>query len=281
MNQPTTKTKTLSYSRRRWRSIIVTGLLLVMVALFVRWQNDLLIHSSFSTGYVLMASLLFLAAFNLRKKIPVLPQMGTAAAWMQLHIYVGLSTFLVFALHIGWRIPDGPFELLLAGLYLTVAFSGVYGLYVTRVVPKKLTAIHEEVIFERIREFRQQLAADAQTLVLSACQTTPVLANFYANRLAVFFERPRSVLWTAAPNGRLRKQLVAEIESLDRYLVDDQRAASRQLLTLVRKKDDLDYHHAMQGRLKVWLFAHVGLTYSLLIVAILHGILAHAFVGAN
>ena len=48
---------------------------------------------------------------------------------------------------------------------------------------------------------------------------------------------------------------------------------------MVRKKDDLDYHTAMQGRLKMWLFVHIAMTWSLLIFSVVHGVLAHAYGG--
>lgn len=72
---------------------------------------------------------------------------------------------------------------------------------------------------------------------------------------------------------------MAEIEELDRFLAIDQRTVSRGLTELVKRKDDLDYHQAVQGRLKIWLFVHIGLTYSLLAVSFLHMVLVHAFTG--
>ena len=81
------------------------------------------------------------------------------------------------------------------------------------------------------------------------------------------------------PTGRTRRQLVAELEDLDRFLAGDDRRVSRELAIMVRKKDDLDYHRVMQGKLKMWLFVHIAMTYSLLIFAVVHGILAHAFSG--
>ena len=156
-----------------------------------------------------------------------------------------------------------------------------YGLYVTRILPKRLTAVNEEIIFERIPAFRQKLAAQARVIALEACETSEVLAKFYSNRLIHFFERPRSLAYMVSPSGGKRRQLVGEIEALDRFLGDEQRTASRKLAGLVRQKDDLDFHRAIQGRLKIWLFAHIGVTYSLLIVAVVHGVMAHAFSGAT
>jgi hypothetical protein len=51
------------------------------------------------------------------------------------------------------------------------------------------------------------------------------------------------------------------------------------LADLVRRKDGLDYHHALQTSLKLWLFMHVPLTYSLMIFSLLHVVLVYAFSG--
>lgn len=209
----------------------------------------------------------------------MLPALGSAAFWMQLHIYVGLATFAIFGFHIAWRVPHGMFESFLAMLYLVVASSGVYGLYVTRFYPSRLNSLNEEVIFEQIPALRQRIAAHARAIVLQACEASDVLAKFYTNRLAAFLERPRKLAYLIQPNGRMRRQLISEIEELDRYLTEDQRSLSQQLSAMVIQRDDLDYHYALQGRLKVWLFVHIGLTYSLLAVAFLHMVLAHAFSG--
>lgn len=268
-----------SFRRRRIQRTIVTVAVLAVIGLIIYAQNQKLIHSAYSTGYLLIGAVFFLAAFNLRKKLTFLPAIGSASTWMQIHIYVGLSTFVIFGMHIAWRVPDGWLEGFLATLYLTVALSGVYGLYATRVLPKKLTALSEEIIYERIPAFRKQVAVTARQLVIEACESSDVLAKFYVNRLAPYFEKPRSLAYMVHPSSRQCRQLVAEIEDLDRYLAKEQRSVSRQLTGLVRQKDDLDYHSAIQGRLKIWLFMHIGLTYSLLIVAVVHGVMAHAFGG--
>lgn len=267
------------FTYRRKRNAMITLIIILLLAMIVHFQHQQLVRSNFTTGYVLISCLFFLAAFNLRKKIPVLPGIGSAAFWMQVHIYVGLATFAIFGLHVAWRIPNGSFELFLTFLYLSVAGSGVYGLYATRVLPRRLTAIPEEVIFETIPWLRNQLALQARSLVVSACESTDVLAQFYTHRLSHYLERPRGVWYLLNPNGRMRRQMIAEIEELDRFLATEQRPAGRELVKLVQQKDDLDYHAAIQGRLKVWLFVHIGLTYSLLAVAVLHGVLVHAFSG--
>ena len=116
-----------SFRQRRITRSVMTVLILLMLALIIYSQRQSLIHSAYSTGYLLLGALFFLAAFNLRKRLTFLPAIGTASMWMQIHIYVGLATFAIFAMHIGWKIPNGWFECTLAMLYLIVALSGVYG----------------------------------------------------------------------------------------------------------------------------------------------------------
>lgn len=267
----------INFRSRRLRFGLAAALLLMGLAFLVQYQRSNLSRANFTTGYILFGCLIFLAAFNLRKKLPMLPHIGSASFWMQLHIYVGLSTFAIFGMHIAWRFPTGHFERILAALYMTVGLSGVYGLVITRIIPKRLAAIPEEVIFERIPWLRLELTRQARELVMSVCESTDVLARFYANRLAAYLERPRGWLYLVNPSGRMRRQMISEIDELNRFLGDEQRKTGRDLVELVKRKDDLDYHAAMQGRLKGWLFIHIGLTYSLLILAFVHMVLVHAF----
>ncbi len=265
--------------QRRLTNVLVTIVACGLLILVLSEMNRNLLHASYATGYILLASLFFLAAFNLRKKFTSLPQIGTASTWMQVHIYVGFSTFLLFGAHVAWRVPDGWLEGFLAILYLLVALSGVYGLFITRVIPKRLTAIGQEVVFERIPTLRAELALEARQTAMGTLAATNVISQFYAQQLFPFFEQGRGLAYLLLPTGRKRRQLLGELDGLKRYLTDDQRRVSTQLMGFVQQKDDLDYHLAMQGRMKAWLFVHIGFTYSLLAVAVLHAIVVHAFAG--
>jgi hypothetical protein len=64
-----------------------------------------------------------------------------------------------------------------------------------------------------------------------------------------------------------------------RYLNAEEKTRMSELQVLVEQKDGLDYHHALQKVLKLWLFVHVPLTYSLLIFTFVHVVLVFAFSG--
>ena len=55
--------------------------------------------------------------------------------------------------------------------------------------------------------------------------------------------------------------------------------STQKIAQLVRQKDGLDYHQALQLLLRGWLFIHIPLTYSLLIFSLMHLVLVYAFSG--
>lgn len=268
------------FVRRRVRNTSILLIALSIVWVVVRLQERTLGSPTFTTGYLLFAAVLFLALYNVRKKLPFLP-LGSSTAWLQWHLYVGMGSAGLFALHAGLAWPNGVLETALAIIYLLTFASGLTGLYLTRSIPRQLARVGVEVIYERIPVFRRQLALEVNETVLgavSASGATP-LADFYTARLYDFIHRPRGVSYLAWPTSALRRALMREMQDVRRYLSDHEQAACERLFALVRRKDDLDFHEARQKLLKLWLFVHIALTGALLLLALLHGLVAHAFQG--
>jgi hypothetical protein len=137
------------------------------------------------------------------------------------------------------------------------------------------------VIYERIPLVARQVQQRAGQIVLEAVATSgaTTLADFYVSRLYRFFHRSRGMGYFLRPTTGLRRSLMEEMQSLRRYLSENELAACERMFALVRRKDDLDFHAARQGMLKAWLFGHIALTYMLVVLALLHGLLALAFRG--
>jgi hypothetical protein len=225
---------------------------------------------------------LFLALYNVRKKLPLLP-LGSSSAWLQWHLYVGIGSIGLFALHAGVRWPTGVLNSTLATAYIATVGSGLIGLFLTRTIPRQLSRVGEEVIYERIPALRLQVRAQAGEAVLQSVTASgaTTLANFYVNRLFDFFHRPRGAGYFIRPTTARRRSLMSELTAVRRYLTDQEQAACERLFALLRRKDDLDFHEARQRLLKGWLFVHIGLTYGLIVLALLHGLLALAFRGGG
>ena len=269
-----------TFAWRRKRNLAIT-LLLAMIFLF--WQASAaaaLRKTSHWSGWLLLALVVFLAAYNWRKKFTSLP-LGSSAAWLQCHIYVGLLSGVAFLGHIAWRFPNGSFERILAGLFGLVFASGVCGLIVSRVFAHRLTTRGPEVLYERISLFRKRLKNEVEELVLECLAETESVAipEFYANRLEAFFARPRNLWQHVAQSDRPRRLLLLELEGCERYLNEAEKNALGKIVERVKAKDDLDYQFALQSVLKYWLFLHVPLTYSLLTFTAFHVLLVYAFWG--
>ena len=106
-----------------------------------------------------------------------------------------------------------------------------------------------------------------------------VIAEFYTKRLAVFFSGPKNFWNHLAESRREVSGLLAELEDLRRFASEIEKEKISKLAALVRQKDGLDYHRALQLALRLWLFVHIPLTYGLLIFTALHIILVFGFSG--
>jgi hypothetical protein len=257
----------------------------MLLALALIWaivciQERSLKSSAFTTGYLLLAAIVFLALYNLRKKLPVLP-LGSATAWLRWHLYVGIATAGLFAMHAGLSWPTGWLEGTIAAIYLLTFTSGVYGLYLSRSIPPQLSRVGSEVIYEQIPTLRRQIALQANRTVLEgvAGSGATTLADFYAERLYDFLQRPRGWTYLLRPTSSLRRALMREMQDMRRYFSQQEQPACERLFALLRRKDAIDFHEARQKVLKLWLFAHIALSYALLVVAVVHALLAHAFDG--
>jgi hypothetical protein len=137
------------------------------------------------------------------------------------------------------------------------------------------------VIFERIPGFLRQLRDRARSVAGESLEagSKTALADYYRFKLASFFEAPRHYWFHLFQSTRPRVAMLSEISSWDRYLSQDDQKRTAELADLVRAKDDLDYHYALQKTVKVWLFAHIGLTYALILLAFVHAFLVHVFYG--
>lgn len=269
-----------AFAKRRWIACgIVVGFAAVVLA-YAAVGDVALRRTSVELGWILLCSVLALALFGACKKLASV-SVGSSRVWLQIHIYLGFLSVVVFALHTGLRTPDGYLEISVFWLYLVVVGSGLVGLVISRTLPRRLSARGEEVIFERIPIFIRRLREHSEELAVKSVADgkSTVMADFYCQRLARFFSAPRGFWKHLFGIDGTCASLREETRALDRYLDEEQRAIRAQLEAAIEKKDDLDFHFAGQAILKYWLFVHVPLTYSLIIVSILHAFIVYAFSG--
>lgn len=272
-------------NRRMRRRILSTGLFLLLAAAAVTADAVLSVlhfRTSFISGWGLLALIVLLAAYNVRKKLNYLP-LASSSSWLQLHIYAGLLTAVLFGLHVEMRIPNGGFEIAFASFYGGTFLSGVIGLFLSRTIPARLTERGEEVLFERIPVYVARLRDEVETLVFKCVDETGTTAvpELYLSHLKSWFEQPRHALWHLAHSSRPRETLLLEVRNQRRFLSDNELPVVDQIVQHVRVKDDLDYQYALQGTLKLWFFVHIPLTWGLLIFAAFHVLAVYAYGGGS
>jgi hypothetical protein len=262
-----------------------TGLLFFVAGTVILVGGYLKFHDQvsgfpFISGWLLFAFMMVLTVYNARKRLPFLP-LGSSEAWLQFHLYLGLLTAVLFGVHIAFRPPTGWFDGVLAALYLGVTISGLFGWFVSRSLPKRMTARGGEVVFERIPAIRQSLLQQAEALALKSVPEgkSTTIADFYVKHLDSFFRGPQNRLKHLFEIRRPLQHTVYQISDLNRFLNDNERLIMDRIGELVRQKDGLDYHHSLQLTLKVWLFVHIPLTYGLLIFSLTHIVIVYAFSG--
>ncbi len=230
------------------------------------------------TGYWLLGSMVFLAIFNLRKRLSMVP-LGNASTWLTLHTVGGVFAAAVYWLHTETLWPNGMYERVLATLFYLTVLSGVVGYIIQRTYPKLLTQTGLEVIFERIPLRIGELRDEAERVVLECCDETRVetLGRYYLDTLQWFFQKPRFTLNHLAGSQRSRQWLQHQDNTVRRYLSEDERRYLDELSGLARQKDNIDLHYALQGAMKRWLLIHVPLTVALMALSFWHLLVVNVY----
>lgn len=267
-------------SRRRIRSLTLTAVAAIATWLGVHWTSRMLGDESTFTGVVLLIATLSLYLLTIRKRI-VSPRFGKVSMWLQLHTYAGVFASVVFLMHVRWPI-HGPFELCLASCFIFVAVSGIVLGVMTRVTPAKLATLKQDFALEHIPELQYAVARDAHEVAMSSTKLGEgaTLSEYYQRRLLPYFQSPRGTVYRVLPTGGKRRRLLRELDDLDRYLAAEGLKHRRRLSAMVQSKDDLDYHYALQTRLRTFYAAHFALTWTMLILIGAHVVLVVRFSGA-
>jgi hypothetical protein len=264
------------------RAGLITALAAVSILTAALWYLlEISLHPvAIYTGAFLLALVLALTLFNARKKLPFLP-LAKAATWLQAHIYLGWFSLFVFLLHIHFRVPRGALEITLAGVFLLVALSGVFGLYISRGLPPRMARSGEPLIYERMPAYRLRIKQAVEDLIRWAetDNDSSTLSDYYIAHLRSFFERVPSALSALSDPNRPLHALQAGVTALNRYLNPSEKEIAKEIGDWIETKQNLDFQYASQRLLKLWLFVHIPATYALILLAFVHGYLVTIYAG--
>jgi hypothetical protein len=194
--------------------------------------------------------------------------LGTAQRWLQLHIYGSVVAMLFVFLHTGFRLPVGTMGWLLLVLSGWTTATGLFGVWLQRVVPILLARrVSVEAIRERIPELVDQLLKEADAVMVGAAAP---LAGAYAGSVRPLLTAPKGQLvWLGGVDtaGASAMSVLSGLRPLV-TAVDKDRFAD--LESIVRDKNDLDAQFSLQRLLRVWLVVHVPPAMVLLGLLVVH-----------
>lgn len=250
-------------------------------ALFVleNWRRDIGLHDfQFFNGWTLVTCIVVMMLLTWRKKVVILP-LGRVRFWLLVHYYVGFLTVAVFIVHTKYEFPGSLLNWLLWSLFVLVSVSGLLGAAISKILPPRLEAQSERILFDRIPLFRAQLAAQAEAIARESVQdgNTRSIARLYMDTLSDFFAGPRNIVAHLAASKVPQSRLLGQLSAIERYLDDAGKDRLQKMRDLVEAKSNLDFHYTNGGLLRLWLFVHVPATYALLVAIVVHVVLAYAF----
>jgi hypothetical protein len=268
----------MSFSRNTAINLAVVTVAFALFFVETRRRDIALHDKQFFSGWVLFACIAVMMLLSWRKKVVILP-FGRVRFWLLVHYYVGFLTIAIFAVHTKYELPGSLLHWLLWSLLVLVSLSGLAGAALSKIVPQRLEAQGERIMFDRIPLFRAQLAEQAEAIARDSVQdgNTRSIARLYVDTLSDFFAGPRNSLSHLVASKVPQARLLSQISAIERYLDEAGKVRLQKIRDLIEAKSNLDFHYTNGGLLRLWLFLHIPATYALLVAITVHVVLEYAF----
>jgi hypothetical protein len=237
-------------------------------------------------GWMLIGGMGLQLYFHIAIKRGSLPP-KSAKRWQKIHIFVGYLLIAAFISHSNFSLPDTAFEWLLWASFTLVSLSGILGTYLTWSLQDK-HGLSESVSLDRIPDRRAELAQEVYALVNENDPTPTLIAlpapphdawimDLYAVHLRDFLGGPRNATAHLIGSKRPLQRLTDEIDNLSRYVDAQSQKKLAAIREMVIEKDRLDFARVCFGLTKGWLLVHVPVTYSLVVLTVVHVLVVYAY----
>ena len=260
------------------------SLLLSLVLFIVLWNLAERAHLELRdpkiiTGWSLLFLILFLACYNLRKKLAAF-NLGWARNWLALHTAGGFLVIPVYLLHTdGVIIPSGIYEQLIVILFWLVSLTGIIGLAIINIYPRLLTDSGFEIVYENIPSeiFDIRQTVETEIILCTEENGQPTLSNHYNETMKWYFRRPRFYINNLFDGNKATGWIWSEGNSVRRYLNDKEVQHLNRVMELAERKAKIDKQFACQDIMRRWLVFHIPLSVGLIALSICHVFLIHVY----
>jgi hypothetical protein len=252
--------------RNLYLTLIVSALLVVAYLMAGRlgpWSPK----RGLGLVFGIVAALLFVFEMLYPSRRPRARPLGTARAWIQAHVYLGLVALVAVLAHAGFALPSGGMGWWLFGLSVWTTLTGLLGVWLQKWIPAALAeGLQVEALYERIPGLVEDLVTEADELMAEA---SDVLDRFYRQEVRDRLARP-APSWSFLFDVRAgRERSLEPFRRMTTYVSAEEKPRVEDLVALYTEKMELDAQLSLQGILRRWLVLHVptaGLLMALLVV---------------
>lgn len=275
-----------AYLNNQTRQGIVIAAIAVVLFWIVGVYGNALRDPNYLNGWILAGGMSLQVYFHIGIKTGSFSP-KSAGRWRKIHIFLGYVLIAAFLSHTDFSMPDSGFEWALWLGFMLVSLSGIFGTYLSWSLKAK-RRIDERLTYDRIPGRYNELAREVLAVVTEnsgggAAIALPGLPHeawirdLYANQLKEFFQGPRNFNAHLIGSQRPVKKLTDEIDSLSIYVDQQNQDKLAAIRDLVVEKDRLDFARVYLGLTRGWLVVHVPVTYSLVVLAVVHVLVAYSF----
>jgi len=296
----------LDAKHRPWLAV-VSGLTIAAAAAYVPYHVLSLNGPSGGSwpglvyGVVALGLMLFVGLLGLRRCFPAL-RVGRPETWMRGHLWLGILTVPLVFFHAGFMF-GGTLTNVLMVLLILVTLSGILGVILQQILPRVMTSrVTMETIYDQIDHVLTQLLAEADQLVSSV--TGPVLPmgspvpaaagvaagagvpgtvsrketrvegslpmrDFYLNQVRPFLEARKCT--GPLSHAQRAAAAFAPIRTLVPTAVHE---TLKDLEGICEERRQLATQEKLHRWLHGWLIVHIPLSYTLLLLSLIHGIVS-------
>jgi hypothetical protein len=242
----------------------------------------------------------FAGLLGLRRCFPSV-RVGRPESWMRGHLWLGILIVPLVLFHAGFRF-GGTLTVVLVLLTVLVTLSGILGVILQQILPRVMTSrVTMETIYDQIDHVLVQLVAEADQLVASVAgpvlptgTPAPVAAgaaggpapsgaprketriegslpmrDFYLNQVRPFLEARTCTGPLANP-----QRATAAFSPIRSLVPPAAHEALRDLELLCEERRQLAIQERLHRWLHGWLIVHVPLSYALLLLSFVHGLVS-------
>ena len=256
--------------RSGWPAVFALIIALLAVSFFFRiflYSSDGGADFDLAYGIIGFSLIVFLSLYKLRKNIYTI-KLGTLQIWLQGHVYIGITSVTLIAMHAGSG-TGGAFSVFLLTLFSLVILSGIMGAMIYKIIPVSVNKYGRGTL--PLAEMEEKIADYLNEADKHVDNTHKEFTALYMKTIRPLFVH-KGVKW-----GYLLKEERTIMEKQRKLFDSFKMLAPPQnvydvsvLASIALEKEKLTFMWVKLRALKVWLNFHMPLTFAMITATVVH-----------